>query len=83
MWRLTFCKARTKGPASNPTSWVLAAKEFLHVFSGQGWDEGEVGFSLELQWVVEWLLWAAAMAPGLSALQEIAKSSWGGRGRQV
>ena len=32
-----------------------------------------MGFSLELHWAVERLLWAAAMAPGQSVLQGIVR----------
>lgn len=31
----------------------------------------KVRFNLQLQWAVEWLLWAAALAPGQLALMEI------------
>lgn len=47
-----FLQSLNQGPGFKPHL-VLAAKKSLHIFSGQGQEQGEVGFSLELCWAVE------------------------------
>lgn len=66
---VTFCKVCTncfKPLVLGPCCLGLHA-----CFLRSGMGGRKVRFNLELQWAVEWLLWAAAMAPGQSALMEI------------
>lgn len=63
--------------ALNPLSWALAAKEFLHIFSGQGWEEGEVGFSHQTT-----MCCGSHSGPWPFYINGDSQGSWGSGGRQ-